>query len=164
MHMVRHQMTFQNFYTFIFAKQLNNFTQALSVLIVNDFSSILRRENNVIFTYPFCMWKTICLISHKNTPSMKQYNLNTYIILEGAFLRLTLWLHPHSGWFFVSRALARSTGSRPYKKTEQITLFGLKFKLKISDGFLWYVQLCRNGRACSRVSLCELYLGERVWC
>ena len=127
MHMVRHQMTFQNFYTFIFAKQLNNFTQALSLLIVNDFSSILRRENNVIFTYPFCMWKTICLISHKNTPSMKQYNLNTYIILEGAFLRLTLWLHPHSGWFFVSRALARSTGSRPYKKTEHIAVPGLSF-------------------------------------
>ena len=35
-------------------------------------------------------FKRVVLNSHKNTPSMKLCNLNTYIILEGAFLRLTL--------------------------------------------------------------------------
>ena len=47
MNMVWHQMSFDNFYAFITTQTSEYFSQTTSLLIIDDFSSILRGEDNV---------------------------------------------------------------------------------------------------------------------
>ena len=53
MDMIRHQVAFYDFRPFIRTELLQYIPQVLLVLIVNDFSSILRCEDNVILAHPF---------------------------------------------------------------------------------------------------------------
>ena len=55
MYMVEHEMTFNNFKTLVPTQQLKNLIQIIPDLIVNNFSSILWRKDNMTFAQPFCV-------------------------------------------------------------------------------------------------------------
>ena len=80
MYVIRHQMSFQNLYSFVFTQCPYYFLQALSILIVNYFSSILWCEYDMVFAHPFRMRQTICFICHKVTFLSLQCSLNNHII------------------------------------------------------------------------------------
>ena len=52
-------MTFQNFYSLVFAKQPYYFSQACSVLVVDNFSSVFGYYDDVIFAHPLIIVKII---------------------------------------------------------------------------------------------------------
>ena len=51
MDMIRHQMPFNNFYTFVTAQLLYYLSDILFILIINYFSSILWSEDDMIVSY-----------------------------------------------------------------------------------------------------------------
>ena len=66
--MIWHQVTFQNRYSFVLTKTLQNFLYTIAQLSKYYFSTILRREHDMILAQPICVSKTLNLGSHnKNT-------------------------------------------------------------------------------------------------
>ena len=65
MDMIRHQMPFNNFYTFVTAQLLYYLSDILFILIINYFSSILWSEDDMIFAHPFCMCECMFFLRHK---------------------------------------------------------------------------------------------------
>jgi len=59
--MIWHQMTFYNLYALVCAKIMQDLSQILLVLIVDYFSSILWRKDDMVLAQPFGMCSTICL-------------------------------------------------------------------------------------------------------
>lgn len=53
--MIRHQMPFNNFYTFVTAQLLYYLPDILFILIINYFSSILWSEDDMVLTHPLCV-------------------------------------------------------------------------------------------------------------
>ena len=60
-HMVWHQMPFYNLYAFVCAKIMQDLSQIFLVLIVDYFSSILWRKDDMVLAQPFSMCSTISL-------------------------------------------------------------------------------------------------------
>ena len=61
MHMIWHQMSFYNLYAFVCAKIMKDLSKILLVLIVDYFSSILWRKDDMVLAQPFGMCSTISL-------------------------------------------------------------------------------------------------------
>ena len=53
MNMVRHHVSLDNFYAFPFAQISDILLDIRPELIVNDFSAVFWRENNMILAHPF---------------------------------------------------------------------------------------------------------------
>ena len=55
MNMVGHKMPFYNLYSFVCTQLFQNISNALFVLIINYFSSILWSEYDMVLTHPLCV-------------------------------------------------------------------------------------------------------------
>ena len=55
MNMVGHKMPFYNLYSFVCTHLFQNSSNALFVLIINYFSSILWSEDDMVLTHPLCV-------------------------------------------------------------------------------------------------------------
>ncbi len=75
------------------------FAQTASILIINDFSSILRGEHNVIEHIDFVCDK-LCAFCAIFFSFRFTIGLNTFIVSRLEFFGITFDAHPHSGWFF----------------------------------------------------------------
>ena len=62
--MVWHHVTLKYFHSFVPAQCFYYLFQTFSILIIDDFSSILRCEHNMIFTGPFRMGQPIYFCMH----------------------------------------------------------------------------------------------------
>ncbi|CYT78507.1 Uncharacterised protein [Streptococcus suis] len=98
MNMIRHQMSFDNFYAFITTQMSEYFSQTTSILIIDDFSSILRCEDNVVEHNHFICDK-LCAFCAILFSSRFTIGLNTFIVSRLEFFGITFVAHPHSGWF-----------------------------------------------------------------
>ena len=58
-------MPFDYFDAFIFTESSHYLDQVLSVLVVYNLSSVLRRKDYMVFAHPFRMCKAITFVSHR---------------------------------------------------------------------------------------------------
>ena len=84
MNMVWHQMTFDYFNTFITTQSSKYFSQTTSILIIDNFSSILRGEDNVVEHSHFVCDK-LC------APQLLIFLVSAKIIYWIIFLLLSLY-------------------------------------------------------------------------
>jgi hypothetical protein len=100
---IRHHVPFDYLHPLLLAQFHQNLFFVFPYLIVDYFSPILWREYDVIFAHPFRVCQTVCFIGHTKHLSSLVCGLNIHILSERCFgLGVTLYLHPHSGWFSVS--------------------------------------------------------------
>ena len=96
--MVWHQMTFDDFYSFIAAQSSKYSSQTSPILIIDDFSSILRCEHKVIEHIHFVCDK-LCAFCASFCSFRFTIGLNTFIVSCLEIFCITFNAHPHSGWF-----------------------------------------------------------------
>ncbi len=98
MNMILHQMSFDNFYAFITTQTSEYFSQTTSILIIDDFSSILRCEDNVVEHNHFVCDKlyAFCAILFSSRFTI---GLNTFIVsrLEFFMYERLVFAQPLSG-------------------------------------------------------------------
>ena len=68
-------MSFDNFNALIFTKHSNNVSQTFSVLIIDNFSSILWAEHDVVSAEPFRVGKAVRNHCHKDHPFYRTIRL-----------------------------------------------------------------------------------------
>ena len=123
-------MSFDNFYTFITTQMSEYFSQTTSILIIDDFSSILRGEDNVVEHSHFVCDK-LCAFCAIFFSFRFTIGLNTFIVSRLEFFWYNLRRAPAERVVYLSRTLRSATDKSNITKRLDLRIksFHLSFQL-----------------------------------